>query len=267
MKENIDHILSFELSGKFAHFRKYYTNTSALSYIIPPKTVLMGIISSILKIPRNEYYELFTSENENCISISVKISEGCEVKKTTHSMNNLKLEYWKLVNFDIKGKTTHSPTKTEILTAKNYSNIRYIVFVGYGSSNKFVDDLIAKLRERDFGFGVYLGQRQFIGNIEALNIYSPNSIKFLEESKYLSTICTQENFVNCNFANNDFNIVQERMPIGFETFTEPGSEVLLRKPYPPKNIYFEKMGRLIEGKFKNCYKISQDNQDEYVSFF
>ncbi len=267
MKQNIDNILSFELSGKFAHFRKYYTNTSALSYSIPPKTVLMGIISSILKIPRNEYYELFASDNQDRISISVKVSKGCEIFRKTHSINNLNEKYWNLANFKNKGALIHSPTKTEILTAKNYSNIKYIVFVGYRNKNQKIEDLIVKLKKRDFGFGVYLGQRQFIGNIEALNIYSANNLEFLEESEYLSTVCTQDNFVNCDFTNYDFNIIQERMPIGFETFTEPGSEVLLRKPCPPKNIYFEKTGKIIEGKFKNCYKISQVNQEEYVSFY
>ncbi len=268
MKQNIDNILSFVLSGKFAHFRKYYTNTSALSYLIPPKTVIMGIISSILMIPRNKYYELFSKENEDCISISVKILRGSEVLKMTHSLNNLNKKYWHLANFSEKGALIHSPTKTEILIAKNYSYIKYEVFVGYGSNNKFINELIAKITKRDFGFGVCLGQRQFIGNIEAIKIYSQNNIEFLQESKYLSTISTQDNFVNCDFTNNGFNIVQERMPIGFETFVEKKTGVILRKPCAPKNIFFEKSGNLIEGQFKNCYKILQDNQEEvYVSFY
>lgn len=268
MKQNMDKILSFELSGKFAHFRKYYTNTSALSYLIPSKTVLMGMISSILKIPRNEYYNLFASENEESISISVKISEGCEILKKIHSLNNISKKYWDLANFNIKGVPIHSPTKTEILVSKDYSNIKYKVFIGYRTNNKLIMDLIAKISKRDFGFGIYLGQRQFIGNIDKLNLYQNNQIQFLEETNYLSTISTQDNFVNCDFSNTSFNIIKERMPIGFTTFTEKKTGVILRKPCAPENIMFEKMGKVIEGQFKNCYKISLDNQkEEYVSFF
>lgn len=268
MNQKIDEILSFELSGKFAHFRKYYTNKSALSYLIPPKTLLMGIISSILMIPRNEYYDLFASENEECISISVKISEGCEISKKVHSLNNLHEDYWNLINSANKGNITHSPTKTEVLLAQGNTNLKYKVFVGYRFNNKHIKELITKIKHRDFGFGIYLGQRQFIGDINELIIYPNNQIQFLDESDYLSTISTQDNFVNCGLSNNGFDIVQERMPIGFSTFVEKQTGIIHRKPCAPKNIMFEKKGKSIQGKFKNCYKISIDNQlEEYVSFF
>lgn len=267
MEHNIENILSFDLSGKFAHFRKYYTNTSALTYFLPPKTVLMGMISSVLEIPRNEYYDLFDCCGKDCIYISVKISEKSNLVKRMHSINNLSDDYYKLANFNEKGKLVHSPTKTEIIVNRDYSIIVYTVFVGFKSGNQNMNRFISKIKNNDFGYGVYLGQRQFIGHIDNLAVYEKGKIEFLKESNILSTVCNQDNFINCDFTDSSINVTQERMPIGFEKIYIDKTKLPYRSPLAPKNIYFEKTGNDLHGDFRNCFKISNDNKDEYVSFF
>lgn len=56
-------IIIFELWGKFAHFRKFYTNSSSLSYSVPPRTTIEGIIAAILGYERDSYYEKFNPDN------------------------------------------------------------------------------------------------------------------------------------------------------------------------------------------------------------
>lgn len=56
-------ILIFDLVEKFAHFRKYYTNSSSLTYSIPPRTTISGIIAADMGYERDSYYEIFNSEN------------------------------------------------------------------------------------------------------------------------------------------------------------------------------------------------------------
>lgn len=51
-------VLVFDLLGPMAHFRKYYTNTSALTYGFPPRTVLMGVVAAVLGFERDTYYEV-----------------------------------------------------------------------------------------------------------------------------------------------------------------------------------------------------------------
>lgn len=53
----MDEVLVFDLTGPMAHFRKYYTNTSALTYGFPPRTVLMGTMAAVLGLERDSYYE------------------------------------------------------------------------------------------------------------------------------------------------------------------------------------------------------------------
>ena len=43
----------FDIRGDFACFRKFYTNSSILSYPFPPPTVIQGIIASLIGIRPN----------------------------------------------------------------------------------------------------------------------------------------------------------------------------------------------------------------------
>ena len=55
-------ILVFDVFGDYAHFRKIYTTTSPLTYQIPPRTALCGLIGAILGLRKanNEYLKHFT---------------------------------------------------------------------------------------------------------------------------------------------------------------------------------------------------------------
>jgi CRISPR-associated protein Cas5h len=79
--------LAFELNGKMAHFRKYYSNSTALSYMVPPVATIKGILAGLLGYERDTYYEKFS--NVHCkIAIFVKRP----IKKITQTMNLLKIE-------------------------------------------------------------------------------------------------------------------------------------------------------------------------------
>lgn len=76
--------IEFCLQGKMAHFRKYYSNSAALSYHVPPIATVKGIIAGLLGKERDSYYEEFS--NQNCkIGIAVEVP----LKKTMQTMNLL----------------------------------------------------------------------------------------------------------------------------------------------------------------------------------
>jgi len=63
-------VLVFDLKGDYAHFRKVYTTSSQLTYGVPPRTTLAGLIAGILGLERNSYYQLFSRENSR-LSLSI----------------------------------------------------------------------------------------------------------------------------------------------------------------------------------------------------
>jgi len=56
-------VLVFDVWGDYAHYRNIETTTSPLTYSIPTGTALSGMISAILGLPRDSYYEIFSPEN------------------------------------------------------------------------------------------------------------------------------------------------------------------------------------------------------------
>jgi len=66
----MDSVLVFDVWGEYGHFRKYYTTTSPLTFAIPPRTALAGLIAGIIGLEKNVYLKHFSKQNAY---IAVKI--------------------------------------------------------------------------------------------------------------------------------------------------------------------------------------------------
>lgn len=66
-------LLVFDVWGDYAHFKKIYATTSAMSYIIPSKTAIYGFVGAIIGLEKeNEaYLTHFASPNECKIAIQI----------------------------------------------------------------------------------------------------------------------------------------------------------------------------------------------------
>lgn len=85
-------VLVFDIWGDYAHFRKIYTTTSPLTYSIPPRTALIGLIAAILGIDKGKYIPYFTKDKSNiALRIlspikKIRIGENLIDTKTGHSI-------------------------------------------------------------------------------------------------------------------------------------------------------------------------------------
>ncbi|MBA7544940.1 hypothetical protein ES705_37302 [subsurface metagenome] len=68
----MDKILVFDIWGDYAHFRRFYTTTSPLSFPIPPRTALCGLIGAIIGLEKenNDYLNYFPTDSA---SIGLKL--------------------------------------------------------------------------------------------------------------------------------------------------------------------------------------------------
>lgn len=48
-------VVAFDLWGDYAHFRRFFTTSSPLTYSFPPPTTVRGIIGAVLGLDKNEY--------------------------------------------------------------------------------------------------------------------------------------------------------------------------------------------------------------------
>lgn len=104
-------LLCFRIQGKMAHFRRYYSNSSSLTYSIPPRTTVAGIVAGLLGLERDSYYEIFSLDQ-----CRIAVASCSPIKKVMQKMNLLKVES---VN-DLNGfQEHHSQTATEFVLPQN----------------------------------------------------------------------------------------------------------------------------------------------------
>jgi len=263
MNTEISKVLSFRLSGRFAHFRKFYTNSSSLSYLIPPRTVIIGMLASVMEYKRDSYYDVFTPEK---FRISASVAPGTMIRKQMQSMNYLHDTYYKvLAGGSGKFSGFHSQCKLELLIPGK-KDIAYTVYVGVWDKDalKVLEEIESKIRIGDLGFGIYFGQRQFRANVDEIRVFE--NISFEGNSEHLDSLCLQENAEPDMTKNAEMHIVIDQMPIHMrkemqgkkKDKTEPG-----RTLHSVQRVLYEKSGKRIFGNFRNCYRIGEKT----ISFY
>ena len=92
----MDSVLVFDVWGEYGHFRKYYTTTSPLTFAVPPRTALTGLIAGIIGLEKNEYLKHFSKQNAHiAVKIlsptkKVRFSENLIDTKTAELMGRIK---------------------------------------------------------------------------------------------------------------------------------------------------------------------------------
>ena len=151
-----------------AHFRKFYSNSSALSYFIPPRTTIIGIVAGLLGRKRDEYYEDFSLDKCN-----ISIASNMSVKKSIHKLNNLMIKRQR----DLNGSSEHhSQTATEFIIPQNIRTgfLEYQIWIHHNST-KIMNEL-EKIFNIDFpsyhslGISMALGTAFSLGWIESTEI-------------------------------------------------------------------------------------------------
>jgi CRISPR-associated protein Cas5h len=230
-------ILVFDISGKYAHYKKIYATTSAISYVIPTKTSLFGYIWAIGAIEKNEdknfYLQFF--QNNSCL-IGIQILKPIATQRiNTNLLSN------------ITRKWEHKPTMVEYV-----SNPRYRIFIGH-NNDLFYQQLKQNLR---LGKSVYtptlgtanlLSEFEWIGEFETL--INQNS-----EPVEIASVIPKNKFIGFdrNFtANNEFEILEQSMyPIEMD---------MERNVTKRDDILLERKARFIKASVADYYTINESN--------
>jgi CRISPR-associated protein Cas5h len=172
-------ILQFDISGKFAHFRKYYANNTALSYSIPPRTTIMGMLAAILGKSRDSYYQELSSENIR-IGIALKVP----IKKNFHRLNLLSIkslgDMSKSFESDFRKMSGNSiQTPFEIVTGLNLqqSEVRYRIFIScFDEGINTFNQLKSSLANQSQVYPVTLGVANFNAFITNFKCFAQGNI-------------------------------------------------------------------------------------------
>jgi len=167
-------IICFDLAGKFAHFRKYYANNTALSFTLPPRTAVMGMLAAMLGRPRDSYYREFSSSH---LRVGLRILTP--LKKTFHRVNHLKVENAS----DFQGAKGHTQTPFEVVTGMDIRTdfVCYRLYLSAVSDSDTARATLEKieknLHEKSRTYPLSLGTANFTAQIQDFRIFTENDFQ------------------------------------------------------------------------------------------
>jgi len=176
---NYKEILIFDISSEFGHFRKYNTTTSPLSYSIPTRTAVAGILGAILGMEREvadgvypdgaiPVQEFFSKSNSD---IAVQILNP--VKKENIAMNliNTKTSFYDL--------TKAGRTQIEFELVKN---VKYRIFFALSNNQLVFNELAERIKTKNHHFSPYLGLAQCTATIDFVDIKQAEVLENKDEN-------------------------------------------------------------------------------------
>jgi CRISPR-associated protein Cas5h len=245
LNTELEKVLIFDVKGPLAHFRKYYTNSSSLSYLFPPRTVVTGLLAGLLGLPSerhtndrtNVYYEKF--DEKRCL---VAVSLRSKVRRIMQTVNYIRTKSLS----EVDGSAGGTQIRLEILLPENGNDITYRVYF-YHEDMGLYDELKKRLEAQKFVFPPYMGIAEFLASVEYIGegevSKNPNREVELNSVSKLKEI-------ELDFGGKDLQYITEKMPTGFLND---------RTPRKPEEYVLEVKGKLMKVKLKDnttCYSVS-----------
>lgn len=208
-------VLSFELNGKMAHFRKYYSNSTALSYMLPPVATIKGMLAGLLGYERDTYYSLFS--NDVC---RMAICINSPIKKITQRMNLLKVERVNQLNGSAANRTQND---TEFIIPRDIRTGYVSYKIIFWHSNDSIISELAKLlcNESEFysskGISIALGSAQCLGWIQNAKVVEVEQLQSTGEELNLFGAINIEHLKDIEISESfEFSMIKEESITDFD---------------------------------------------------
>lgn len=240
-------ILKFKLSGDFAHFRKPYTTTSPLTYPIPTRPSLAGLIGAITGKPRGNID--YQSEQSY-----LALAMDNPLKKMRMGINLTKVP----TSTDLKSGKFFGLEQSNQLNQIRFEFIKnpeYIVYFShedaklYGELKKHLENHTS-VYTPCFGISELIADFEYLGEFEALKIENPSTVKI---NTVIPKKAINENSINFENSSEYFNV---RMPnrLNEERIVKEFTEII-----------FEQNAKLIDAIPKYYWQVKvRDNYENII---
>lgn len=175
---NFKEILIFDIRSEYGHFRKYNTTTSPLTYSIPTRTAVAGILGAILGMEREladglysdgliPVQEFFSKSNSD---IAIQILNSVKKENVAMNLVNTKTSFYDL--------TKAGRTQIEFELVKN---VKYRIFFALNNLSVF-NELAERIKTKNHHFSPYLGLAQCTATVEFVDIKKAEPMENRDEN-------------------------------------------------------------------------------------
>jgi len=243
-----DKILVFDIWGDYAHFRKFYTTTSPLTFSFPPRTALCGLIGAIVGLEKegNEYLKYF-SFNEAFIGVRI-INP---VKKVMIAQNLIHTK-------DARGPGMNLITKRTQIRFEFLKSPKFRIYFAYAGNKEKLKKLKQNLFEHKSVYTPVLGLSENIADFKFIGEFEfdvKQSNKYVPIRTVIPLGQVSENYGT-------------KFDYEAEYFSERHALMLTTDRVVTKydDILFERNGAPIEIKLKANYFELQNSGKEKIVF-
>jgi len=154
-------LISFQLSGRFAHFLRAEASKNALSYPLPPRTVILGILGAVLGLSKDEPQVVLEPAN---IAISGRLPKAHwhRVKLRKDPPASLS----RLIKKTQKAGGNTVPEKATLILQEWLFEPSYTIWVSI--PEPYHGELKSRLKDKRWYFTPSLGISEMMADIEYL---------------------------------------------------------------------------------------------------
>ncbi len=182
----MNQLLRFDVWGEYAHFKKYYTTSSPLTFAIPPRTALSGFIGAILGIHKDEYPQYFTRDVAH---LGVRVLQP--INKTRISENFIDTKSTGSIDMSkIKNRTQ---IKLEVV-----SRPRYRIYFSHSDKELF-ERFSAMVQSHETYYTPCLGISEFLANFEYKDLIEYEAVAGVTEPLQVYTAAPKKYLADIEF--------------------------------------------------------------------
>lgn len=151
----------FDLKGFFAHFRKHFSTTSALSYSFPPRTAVAGLVAALIGYDRDSYYKALSSDK-----CRIALQIRAPVRHVTNTLNYLMTD--KPLNLKkLRGAGGSMQVHVDLLLSGGLeqSQLSFRVFFNH-KDERLLNEVAERIRDRRFFYPPSLGTANCLAEVE-----------------------------------------------------------------------------------------------------
>jgi len=201
-------LVAFDLVGPMAHFRKFYTNSSSLSYHVPPRTTLAGTLAALLGLGRDTYYEQFSLE-----SARIGVSLRTAVRTLVQTVNLLQTKTGDWHGSDVR---TQIPTEWVLPKSQDHwAVLRYRVFFQH-KDPALTREVAARAIEGRYAYPLFLGVAYCPAWVEHPSLYEDDEVEWADNARQVlvDTVVPTER-LQATPLRPGLRVLPDRMPLDF----------------------------------------------------
>lgn len=226
----------FDIWGTFAHFRKFWTTSSSLSYPFPPPPTIRGILGAILGFQKKEYIRKTEPFKVGVRILNpikrLKVSLNLiDTKRLGTGFNNLAR------NIRRKG-LLHTQAVVEIL-----KNPKYRIYV-FSENPQLLEILEEALKREENVYTISLGWANFLAKYSYIGTFEGKSI---EKTQKVDSVVPVDNILNLEFDQTNLQyLARDKIPLKLAEDRKPLSYTL---------VVYSLDAKPLRGEFRDLIKL------------